>query len=199
MVNSDQLTRLHIGTQWVDPLNETFERFGISTPKQQAAFIGQCSHECGNFTKLEEGLSYAADRLIKIWPRRFPTMEIAQRYARNPKALANNVYANRMGNRDEASGDGYRFRGRGCIQTTGHSAYFHAGQALGADFVMQPDLVAMPKYAALTAGFFWDTHKLNAFADSQDYVTMTKRINGGTIGLEDRKAHIAHALTVLGG
>jgi putative chitinase len=199
MLNSDQLTRLHIGTQWVDPLNETFERFGINTPKQQAAFIGQCSHECGNFTKLEEGLSYAADRLIKIWPRRFPNMEIAQRYARNPKALANNVYANRMGNRDEASGDGYRFRGRGCIQTTGHSAYFHAGQALGADFVMQPDLVAMPKYAALTAGFFWDTHKLNAFADSQDYVTMTKRINGGTIGLEDRKAHIAHALAVLGG
>ena len=199
MLNSDQLTRLHIGTQWVEPLNETFERFGISTPKQQAAFIGQCSHECGNFTKLEEGLSYAADRLMKIWPRRFPNMEIAQRYARNPKALANNVYANRMGNRDEASGDGYRFRGRGCIQTTGHSAYFHAGQALGVDFVMQPDLVAMPKYAALTAGFFWDTHKLNAFADSQDYVTMTKRINGGTIGLDDRKAHIAHALAVLGG
>jgi putative chitinase len=199
MLNSDQLTRLHIGTQWVEPLNETFERFNINTPKQQAAFIGQCSHECGNFTKLEEGLSYAADRLMKIWPRRFPNMEIAQRYARNPKALANNVYANRMGNRDEASGDGYRFRGRGCIQTTGHSAYFHAGQALGADFVMQPDLVAMPKYAALTAGFFWDTHKLNAFADSQDYVTMTKRINGGTIGLEDRKAHIAHALAVLGG
>ena len=199
MLNSDQLTRLHIGTQWVEPLNETFERFNINTPKQQAAFIGQCSHECGNFTKLEEGLSYAADRLIKIWPRRFPNMEIAQRYARNPKALANNVYANRMGNRDEASGDGYRFRGRGCIQTTGHSAYFHAGQALGADFVMQPDLVAMPKYAALTAGFFWNTHKLNAFADSQDYVTMTKRINGGTIGLEDRKAHIAQALAVLGG
>jgi putative chitinase len=199
MLNSDQLTRLHIGTQWVEPLNETFERFGINTPKQQAAFIGQCSHECGNFTKLEEGLSYAADRLMKIWPRRFPNMEIAQRYARNPKALANNVYANRMGNRDEASGDGYRFRGRGCIQTTGHSAYFHAGQALGVDFVMQPDLVAMPKYAALTAGFFWDTHKLNAFADSQDYVTMTKRINGGTIGLDDRKAHIAHALAVLGG
>ena len=199
MLNSDQLTRLHIGTQWVEPLNETFEKFGISTPKQQAAFIGQCSHECGNFTKLEEGLSYAADRLMKIWPRRFPNMEIAQRYARNPKALANNVYANRMGNRDEASGDGYRFRGRGCIQTTGHSAYFHAGQALGVDFVMQPDLVTMPKYAALTAGFFWDTHKLNAFADSQDYVTMTKRINGGTIGLDDRKAHIAHALAVLGG
>ena len=199
MLNSDQLTRLHIGTQWVEPLNETFERFGISTSKQQAAFIGQCSHECGNFTKLEEGLSYAADRLMKIWPRRFPNMEIAQRYARNPKALANNVYANRMGNRDEASVDGYRIRGRGCIQTTGHSAYFHAGQALGVDFVMQPDLVAMPKYAALTAGFFWDTHKLNAFADSQDYVTMTKRINGGTIGLDDRKAHIAHALAVLGG
>jgi putative chitinase len=107
------------------------------------------------------------------------------------------VYANRMGNRDESSGDGYRFRGRGCIQLTGHANYFHAGQAIGVDFVMQPELVATPKYAAMTAGFFWSTHGLNATADNQDYVGMTKRINGGTIGLDDRVAHINTALSVL--
>jgi putative chitinase len=117
--------------------------------------------------------------------------------ARNPKLIANTVYSNRMGNRDEASGDGWRFKGRGCIQLTGHANYFHAGQALGVDFVMQPELVATPMYAALTAGWFWNTHKLNQYADQQDYITMTKKINGGTIGLDDRIKHINHAHTVL--
>jgi len=197
MVNKTQLDKLHIGEQWVEPLNETFARFDISTPARQAAFIGQASHESGNFTKLQEGLSYSAERLMVIWPKRFPTLEIAQKYARNEKALANNVYANRMGNRDEASGDGFRFKGRGLFQLTGHSNYFHAGKALGEDFVMNPDLVATPMYAALTAGFFWNTHKLNQYADARDYVTMTKKINGATIGLADRQKHIAHALEVL--
>ena len=197
MVNKTQLEKLHIGEQWVEPLNETFARFDISTPARQAAFIGQASHESGNFKKLQEGLSYSAERLMVIWPKRFPTLEIAQKYARNEKALANNVYANRMGNRDEASGDGFRFKGRGLFQLTGHSNYFHAGKALGEDFVMNPDLVATPMYAALTAGFFWNTHKLNQYADARDYVTMTKKINGATIGLADRQKHIAHALEVL--
>jgi putative chitinase len=102
-----------------------------------------------------------------------------------------------MGNRDESSGDGYRFRGRGCIQTTGHANYFHAGQALGVDFVMQPDLVATPKYAALTAGFYWSTHNLNALSEAGDDVACCKRINGGTIGLDDRVARTRQALTVL--
>lgn len=197
MVNKTQLEKLHIGEQWVEPLNETFARFDISTPARQAAFIGQASHESGNFKKLQEGLSYSAERLMVIWPKRFPTLEIAQKYARNEKALANNVYANRMGNRDETSGDGFRFKGRGLFQLTGHSNYFHAGKALGEDFVMNPDLVATPMYAALTAGFFWNTHKLNQYADARDYVTMTKKINGATIGLADRQKHIAHALEVL--
>jgi len=113
--------------------------------------------------------------------------------------IANTVYSNRMGNRDEASGDGWRFKGRGCIQLTGHANYFHAGQALGVDFVMQPELVATPMYAALTAGWFWNTHKLNQYADQQDYITMTKKINGGTIGLDDRIKHINHAHAVLTG
>jgi putative chitinase len=197
MVNSEQLKQLHIDPKWVDPLNETFERFSISTPRQQAAFLGQCGHECGNFRVLEENLNYRAETLMKIWPRRFPTLEIANQYAKNPKKIANKVYADRMGNRDEASGDGYRFRGRGCIQLTGSANYFHAGKALGVDFIMEPDLVATPQYAALTAGFFWNTQKLNAIAESGNNLALTKKINGGTIGLNDRILHTNQALALL--
>jgi putative chitinase len=197
MVNKEQLQSMHIGEQWVDALNETFQRFGILSPIQQASFIGQCGHECGQFKVLEENLNYKAETLMKLWKSRFPTIEIANEYARNPKKIANKVYASRMGNRDEASGDGYRFRGRGCIQLTGHANYFHAGQACGEDFVMNPDLVATPKYAAMTAGWFWSTHKLNQYADSRDFVMMTKKINGGIIGLDDRIKHINHALDII--
>lgn len=196
MVTSEQLARLHIGNQWLDALNATFERFDIMSPLRKAAFIGQCGHECGNFKMLEEGLSYSAAGLMKTWPKRFDATK-AQACQRNPRLIANSVYSNRMGNRDEASGDGYRFRGRGCIQLTGSSSYFHAGNALGVDFWADPDLVATPQYAALTAGWFWDTHRLNQYADSQDYKTLTKKINGGFIGLEDRIKHINHALEVL--
>lgn len=197
MVNSEQLKQLGIGPEWEVALNTTFQRFDLSNPLRQAAFIGQCSHECGNFKTLSENLNYRAETLCKLWPKRFPTLEFAKQYERNPKKIANMVYANRMGNRDEASGDGFRFRGRGAIQLTGHASYFHAGQALGEDFVMNPDLVATPMYAALTAGWFWDTHKLNQYADSRDYKMMTKKINGGFIGLADREKHINHALAVL--
>lgn len=196
-VDAEKLAKLHIDAKWVDPLNDTFAKFGISTPRQQAAFIGQCGHECGNFRILEEGLSYSAERLMKIWPKRFPTLESAQPYARNGRALANKVYANRMGNRDEASGDGFRFRGRGCIQLTGHSGYYHAGKALGVDFVMEPDLVASPKYAALTAGFFWSTHDCNRLAEAGDWTALTRKINGGVIGLSERIKHTEEALAVL--
>jgi putative chitinase len=197
MVNNEQLKQLHIGEQWVDALNETFQRFGILSPIQQASFIGQCGHECGQFKVLEENLNYKAETLMKLWKSRFPTIEVANEYARNPKKIANKVYASRMGNRDESSGDGYRFRGRGCIQLTGHANYFHAGQACGEDFVMNPDLVATPKYAAMTAGWFWSTHKLNQYADSRDFLMMTKKINGGIIGLDDRIKHINHALDII--
>ena len=154
MVNAEKLQKLHINPALADIFNETFERWGISTPRQQAGFIGQCGHESGNFTKLEEGLSYSAERLMKIWPKRFPTLESAQPYARNGKALANKVYANRMGNRDEASGDGFRFRGRGCVQLTGSASYYHAGKALGVDLVANPDLARTPKYAAPIGGWY---------------------------------------------
>jgi len=197
-VNAEQLKRLHIGAEWVDALNETFSRFNITTNNQKAMFIGQCSHESGNFRLLQENLNYKAATLMKLWPKRFPTLEVANQYAGNARAIANKVYADRMGNRDEASGDGYRFRGKGLVQLTGHSNHFHAGKALGVDFVMQPDLVATPKYAALTAGWFWETHKLNPPADALDYAKVTKIINGGTIGLDDRIKHVQQALAVLG-
>lgn len=197
MVNAEQLKQLHIDPKWVDPLNETFQRFEILTPRQQAAFIGQCGHECGNFRMLEENLNYRAETLMKLWPKRFPTLEFAKQFERNPKKIANTVYANRMGNRDEASGDGYRFRGRGCIQLTGSANYYHASKALGVDFIMEPDLVATPQYAALTAGFFWSTQKLNPIAESGNNLALTKKINGGTIGLSDRILHTNQALALL--
>ena len=199
MVNAEQLAKLHIGAQWVDALNETFDRFAINSPRQRAAFIGQCGHECGNFRILEENLHYRAATLMKLWPKRFPTLEVANAYAGNPKKIANMVYASRMGNRDESSGDGYRFRGRGCIQLTGHANYFHAGKALGIDFVADPDLVGTPKYAALTAGWFWSTHNCNNLSEAADWVGLTKKRNGGKIGLDDRIKHTNEALAVLQG
>ena len=202
MVNADQLRELKIDPNLVDPFNETFQRFGILTPAQQASWIGQCGHECGNFRILEENLNYRAPTLLKLFPKTPKrqwgfTPEEAAAYERQPQRIANRIYGNRMGNRDEASGDGYRFRGSGFLQLTGHSNFYHAGQALGVDFVMQPELVRTPMYAAQTAGWFWQTHKLNQYADKGDFLTMTKRINGGTIGLEDRIKHINHALHVL--
>lgn len=204
MVNAEQLRQLRIDPSLVDPFNETFQRFGITTPAQQASWIGQCGHECGNFRILEENLNYKAATLLKLFPQNPKrvwgfTPESAAAYEKQPQKIANRIYGNRMGNRDEASGDGYRFRGSGFLQLTGMSNFFHAGEALGVDFIMQPELVRTPKYAAMTAGWFWQTHKLNQYADSGDILTMTKRINGGTIGLEDRKQHIEHALHVLGG
>ena len=202
MVNADQLRELKIDPNLVDPFNETFQRFGILTPAQQASWIGQCGHECGNFRILEENLNYRAPTLLKLFPKTPKrqwgfTPEEAAAYEKQPQKIANRIYSNRMGNRDEASGDGWRFRGSGFLQLTGHANFYHAGQALGVDFVMQPELVRTPMYAAQTAGWFWQTQKLNQYADNGDFVTMTKRINGGTIGLEDRIKHINHALHVL--
>jgi putative chitinase len=197
MVNAEQLQRLKLDIALVPAFNDTFAKFGIATPICQAAFIAQCGHESGNFKKLEEGLSYSADRLMKVWPKRFPTLESAQPYARNEKALANKVYANRMGNRDEASGDGYRFRGSGWLQLTGHDNFYHSGKACGVDFVMNPDLVRTQQYAAMTAGWFWSTHKCNEKAQAQDWVGLTKIINGGTVGIDDRIFRTQQALAVL--
>jgi len=197
MLSPEKLHQLGIGSEWVDPLKETFDRFKINSVAQEARFIAQASHESNHFRALEENLNYRAETLMKLWPKRFPTIEEANKYARQPERIANHIYSNRMGNRDESSGDGFRFRGGGLFQLTGHDNYWHCGQALGIDLVMQPELVRQPRVAALSAGWFWSTHGCNQLAEAGDDVGLTKRINGGTIGLDDRVAQTKHALQVL--
>jgi len=197
MLSPEKLHALGISPEWVEPLKETFERFKINSVAQEARFIAQASHESNHFRALEENLNYKAETLMKLWPKRFPTLEEANKYARQPQLIANHIYSNRMGNRDEASGDGWRFRGGGLFQLTGHDNYWHCGQALGIDLVMQPELVRQPRVAALSAGWFWSTHGCNSLAEAGDDLGLTKKINGGTIGLEDRKAQTQHALQVL--
>ena len=194
MLSPEKLHALGIGTEWSEPLTTTFVKFGMVSPKEQAAFIGQCSHESNYFKVLEENLNYRADTLQKLFGHKFKPGEV-ELYARQPAKIANRIYANRMGNRDEASGDGYRFRGRGVVQLTGHDNYWHCGQALGQDFVMNPDLVASPMYAALSAGWFWKTHGCGALVDNPQQ--LCKRINGGLIGLDDRIKQTERAVAVL--
>lgn len=195
MLSPEKLHALGIGAEWSEPLTTTFVKFGMTTPKEQASFIGQASHESGHFRLLEENLNYRAETLMKLWPKRFPTMDEANKYAKQPEKIANHIYSNRMGNRDEASGDGFRFRGRGLFQLTGHDNYWHAGQALGQDFVMKPDLVATPMFAALSAGWFWQTHGCKSLVDNPEL--LCKRINGGLIGLDDRIKQTANCLSIL--
>ena len=197
-MNDKQLSALGIDEKWLDPLNQTFIKYNISTIQRQAAFIGQCAHESANFTKLEEGLNYSASRLMAVWPSRFPNLDVANQYANNPQKLANKVYGGRMGNGNEESGEGYAYRGRGLIQMTGKEAYANCGSGLGMDLLSNPDMLFEPEYACLSAGWFWNKKGLNDLADTGDYETMTKRINGGTLGLDDRKAKIAKAREILG-
>ena len=196
-VTEDDLVQLKIGKEWLGPLLATFERFDINTPARQAAFVGQCAHESGNFKVLNENLNYSAESLCRVWPGRFPHIDMAQEYARNPSRIANKVYAARIGNSDEASGDGWRYHGRGLIQLTGKDNYRRAGEALGVDLLSDPSKAAEPEYACLTAGWYWKTHGLNELADKREYEAITRKINGGLIGLEDRLAKTDHAMQVL--
>lgn len=186
MIGADQLQKLGIGAEWVNPLNETFDRFKIDTLEEQACFIGQFSYESNHFKSLEENLNYRPETLMQLWPKRFPTMEEAMKYAHKPELIANHIYSNRMGNRDEASGDGWRFRGSAICQLTGHDNFWHAGQALGVDLVKNPDIARAPQYAALIGGWFWSTHGCNQLAQQKNYNALTERINGGLFGAEQR-------------
>ena len=187
--------------QWTDALNKILPDYDIDTPQRVAAFIAQSAHESGNFTALHENLNYRAETLRKVFPKYFPTDEIAQQYASQPnkaELIANRVYANRMGNGDEASGDGFRHSGRGLIQLTGKSNYQAFAESIETPVEQIPEFLATFEGAIQSACWFWESNNLNQYADSGDIVTMTKRINGGTIGLEDRKKHYAHALDVFG-
>ena len=194
-MTEDQLVEMHIDPSWLEPLISAFERFEINTPERQAAFIGQCAHESANFKTLQENLNYSAKGLNATWPSRFPSEDAAQPFHRQPEKIANKVYSGRMGNLDE--GDGWKYRGRGLIQLTGKDNYRLASDALGVDFIADPDLVLTKEYAALTAAWYWNKRSLNKEADAKDFTGMTKKINGGTIGIADRVAHINSALNVL--
>lgn len=183
--------------KYCQPLNEAMAKFQINTIKRIAAFIAQLAHESGSLKYSIEGLNYSTSGLVTTWPRIFPTVEIAQKYSHNPQAIANKAYANRMGNGDEASGEGWKYRGRGPIQITGKDNYTECGQGIGADLVNHPELLEGPVCGAMSAAWFWNNRNLNQFADEDEFVKITKRINGGINGLTDREAFWARAKEVL--
>jgi putative chitinase len=190
-----QLLALGIEGKWFEPLQETFEKYQINTPKRQACFIGQTMHESGGYKFLRENLNYSAKALMNTWPSRFPDADTAEKYERQPEKIANKVYSGRMGNTED--GDGAKYIGRGLIQLTGKDNYKAFGEAIGEDLLANPQLVEEPRYAALSAGWFWNKRGLNALADAMDITTLTIRINGGKIGIDDRIAKINKALDIL--
>ncbi|HEV3106321.1 MAG TPA: glycoside hydrolase family 19 protein [Trinickia sp.] len=191
--------------RWLDPLNTAMAERAIDNPYRQAAFLAQTMHESGQFKTLVENLHYSAYRLRQVWPAHFKTDEEAAECAGNPEKLANRIYANRLGNGDEASGHGWLYRGRGIIQLTGRDNYERCAHALGIDLLAHPELLAEPEGGARSAAWFWFEAKLNELADRKpdrdpavDFAAITKRINGGTVGLQARIELWEKARKVLG-
>jgi putative chitinase len=184
--------------QWYAALEQLLDDYEINTPQRVAAFVAQCAHESGNFVFIKENLNYKAASLMKTFGKYFPTADIAAQYANKPERIANRVYANRMGNGDEASGDGWRYCGRGLIQLTGRDNYTFFAGSMDIPVEEAAEYLATFEGAAQSACWFWETNNLNQWADRGDILTLTKRINGGTIGLDDRIKHYEHALHIFG-
>lgn len=198
----DQLAQMIPGNphvdHWFHALNEILPEYEINTPQRVAAFLAQCAHESGGFRALKENLNYKAASLRRVFPKYFPDDAIAASYANKGEMIANRVYASRMGNGDESSGDGFRYCGRGLIQLTGKDNYTLFAGSLDMPVDEVPEYLQTFEGAVQSACFFWESTNLNQFADKGDILTMTKRINGGTIGLEDRIKHYNHALHIFG-
>jgi putative chitinase len=185
---------------WHKALAELLPDYEINTPQRIAAFIAQCAHESGGFTTLKENLNYRAETLRKIFPKYFPTDEMAKQYASMPnkqEAIANLVYGNRMGNGGPETGDGWRYCGRGLIQLTGKNNYQSFADSIETPVEQIPEYLATFEGATQSACWFWETNNLNKWADASDIKELTRRINGGYIGLEDRIKHYNHALHVM--
>ena len=202
--NADQVRELLKGNsetdEWFEAMEEILPFYEINTVNRVAGFIAQCAHESNNFRVLQENLNYSSKALDAIFGKYFVRAgRNAKEYHRQPEKIANVIYASRMDNGDTASGDGWRFRGRGVIQLTGRHNYTKFGDSLSITAEQAIKYVKTKKGALESACWFWDTNKINRYADKQDITGMTKRINGGTIGLADRKKHYKHALEVLGG
>ena len=205
ILTRDQLAQLLPGNpyldHWYHALEQALPDYDINTPQRVAAFIAQCAHESGGFRALKENLNYKAVTLRKIFPKYFPDDATANHYASLPnkqEAIANRVYGGRMGNGPEASGDGFRYCGRGLIQLTGKQNYQNFADSIETPVEDIPEFLATFEGAVQSACWFWEANNLNQWADKSDILTLTKRINGGTIGLEDRIKHYEHALHVLG-
>jgi putative chitinase len=184
--------------QWFEALSEILPEYEITTPQRVAAFLAQCAHESGGFVFLKENLNYKAASLRRVFPKYFTDDATAAAYAGRQEMIANRVYANRMGNGDEASGDGWRYCGRGLIQLTGKNNYTFFAASLDIPVEEASEYLQTFEGAVQSACFFWEQNKLNQWADAGDILTLTKRINGGTIGLEDRQKHYNHALHIFG-
>jgi putative chitinase len=197
MITSEQLQKIGIDSKWLQPLNDTFTKFDINTPARMASFIGQCMLESGNFKTLEENLNYSAVRITQVWPR-ISLVNAQNAVAKGKAAIGELIYGHRSDLGNNQDGDGGLFFGRGIIQLTGRANYTAFATAIGKpEIIEHPELVATPEYACLSAGWFWSTRHLNDYADKADYDTMTKRINGGILGLAERKANISKVLTIL--
>ena len=183
---------------WYNAISEILPEYEINTPHRVAAFIAQCAHESGGFKFLKENLNYKAPSLRRVFGKYFPDDAIAARYANKPQMIANRVYASRMGNGPEESGDGWKYCGRGLIQLTGKNNYTFFAASLDMDVEDVPEYLETFEGAVQSACFFWEQNNLNQWADKGDILTLTKKINGGTIGLDDRIKHYNHALHVLG-
>lgn len=185
--------------KYAPALNDEMVKFEVHTPIRIAHFIAQIAHESGSFRYSAENLNYSDKALMAVFGKYFPDLTIANEYARQPERIANRVYANRMGNGGEASGDGWKFRGRGLIQLTGKENYTNCGKGIGRDLLSNPDQLATDAHAAVAASlWFWNSRGLNAHADNDDVNTVTRRINGGLNGLEDRVSYLSKAKVVLG-
>jgi len=185
--------------EWFEALSILLPDYDINTPQRVAAFLAQCAHESANFKFLKENLNYRAESLVRVWPRYFPNIDVARQYAHQQEKIANRAYANRMGNGDEAGGDGWRFCGRGLIQLTGRNNYEAFAESIETPVEEIPEYLMTFEGAVQSACWFWETNNLNRFADVGDIKGLTKAINGGYLGLEDRIKHYTHALEVLNG
>jgi len=183
---------------WYSALTEILPEYQINTPRRVAAFLAQCAHESGGFLFLKENLNYKAESLVKVFPKYFKDIGTAKQYEKQPQKIANRVYANRMGNGDEASGDGWRYCGRGLIQLTGKDNYTFFAASLEIPIQEAAEYLETFEGAVQSACFFWEQNNLNREADAGDIKTMTRKINGGFIGLEDRIKHYEHALHIFG-
>lgn len=184
---------------WHEALSKILPDYDINTVPRVAAFLAQTAHESGGYKALTENLNYRAETLCKVWPRLFPNMDIANQYAHQPEKIANRAYGGRMGNGPEESGDGFKFCGRGLIQLTGKQNYTKFAESIDTPVEEIPEFLGTFEGAIQSACWFWETNNLNAVADQGDIVRMTKIINGGTLGLEDRQQHFQHAIQVLQG